>query len=184
MLTRLALLVSVWVASLVYVGCHRNADALAWLEQKQGAVDRDFAGRVGTWVSAEPKAAFAVGDGVRTGADATARLELSDKSKLSLEPKTLVRFFARPPGASAQRMDVETGEATLEVGSEALRLDTVIGTAILDPFTTARLTKTDGGLRFAIAIGSAQIDAEGEHVPLGRGQIREFGSGTKPRETS
>src|SRR5258707_13488025 len=107
MLTRLALLVSVWVASLVCVGCHRNADALAWLEQKQGAVDRDFAGRVGTWVSAEPKAAFAVGDGVRTGADATAPLELSDKSKLSLEPKTLARLVARSLAGPPPRMDGE-----------------------------------------------------------------------------
>jgi hypothetical protein len=182
MLTRLALLVSVWLMAWGFAGCRRHGDALAWLEQKQGAVDRDFAGRLGAWVSAEPKAAFAVGDGVRTGADATARLELSDKSKLSLEPRTLVRFLARPPGASSQRMDVETGEATVEVGSEALRLDTVIGTAILDPFTTARLTRTEGGLRFAVAIGAAQIDAEGQRVPLGRGQSREFGSAAKPKE--
>src|SRR6476661_5796125 len=168
MMKGLAVLVLTSLAALMLLGCGRKGDTLAWLEQKQGTVDRHFADRVGAWVGAEPKAKFVVGDGIRTGADATARLELSDKSKLSLEPMTLVRFLARPPGASAQHMDVETGEATLEVGNEALRLDTVIGTAILDPFTTARLTKTDGGLRFAIAIGSAQIDAEGEHVPLGR----------------
>src|SRR6185436_10720796 len=148
--TRFALLVFLCVTAWSFAGCRRNGDVLAWLEQRQGTVDRDFASRTGAWVSAERKAAFAVGDGVRTGTDATARLELSDKSKLSLEPRTLVRFLARPPGASAQRMDVETGEASIEVGTEALRLDTVIGSAILEPFTSARLTRTEGGLRFAI----------------------------------
>src|SRR6476619_5836080 len=114
MMKRLAALVPITLAALILLACGRKGDTLAWLEQKQGTVDRDFADRVGTWVGAEPKAKFVVGDGIRTGADATARLELSDKSKLSLEPKSLVRFLARPPGASAQRMDVETGEATLE----------------------------------------------------------------------
>src|SRR5882672_10558491 len=108
---RLALLVLVWLAAWSLAGCRRNPGALAWLDEKHGAVDRDFAAHLGAWESAQTKAAFAVGDGIRTGADATARLELSDKSKLSLEPLTLVRFLARPPGASAQRMDVETGEA-------------------------------------------------------------------------
>jgi hypothetical protein len=175
MLKRLATLLALLLVALPWLGCHRDSDALAWLEQKQGAVDRDFAGRVGNWEIAQPKAAFRVGDGVRTGADSTARLELSDKSKLSLEAKTLVRFLARPPGQSSQRMDVETGEAVIEVGSESLRLDTVIGSAILDPFTSARLSHTDNGLRFAVAIGAARIDAEGQPpVPVAKGETREF----------
>ena len=96
MMKRLAALVPITLAALILLACGRKGDTLAWLEQKQGTVDRDFADRVGTWVGAEPKTKFVVGDGIRTGADATARLELSDKSKLSLEPKTLVRFQLAP----------------------------------------------------------------------------------------
>src|SRR5678815_5506952 len=108
---RLILLAITLLAAMTAGGCRRKQDTLAWLEKRQGSVDRDFTDRIGVWVSAEPKAGFKVGEGIRTGADATARLELSDKSKLSLEPQTLVRFLARPPGGSSQRVDVESGEA-------------------------------------------------------------------------
>jgi hypothetical protein len=181
MFSRLAIVVALVVVTLP--SCRRDSDALAWLERKEGTVDRDFAGRVGSWVIAEPKAAFRVGDGVRTGADSTARLELSDKSKLSLEASTVVRFLARPPGQSSQRLDVETGDAVIEVGSESLRLDTVIGSATLEPFTNARLSRTENGLRFAVAIGAARIEAEGQQVPVAKGETKEFTVPGKPRAT-
>ncbi len=163
-------------------GCHRSNAVLAELETREGSVDRDYAAKVGAWESAPLKSSFRVGDAVRTGAQSQARLRLSDHSALSLDDGTLIRFLAKPPGTNAQGLDVQSGQAELEVADEALRLDTGTGFAQIEAGTRLRLTKTSAGTRFAVLIGSAQLD--GEARPLHAGDSLEIGIGRAVIERS
>src|SRR5262249_31365831 len=108
-------------------------DVIAVLKARTGQAERDSGKSVGQWRPAEPAAEFFVGDGVRTGKDGAAALELSDKSALRLESNTLVRFLDRPSDRKRQRVDVEMGEAVLEAGIEPVSLETDIGVAVLTP---------------------------------------------------
>lgn len=157
------------------VGCKRSSSVLAELESREGTVERDFSAKIGAWEPAPVKAKFEVGDAVRTGNHSTAHLQLSDRSVLSLDDHTLIRFLAKPPGANSQGLDVQSGRAELEVAGEALSLDTGHGMARIQPGTRLRLTKTEAGTRFAVLIGSAQLD--GAPAELHAGDSLEIGIG-------
>ena len=157
------------------LGCHRATEQLAQLEAKQGGVDRDLAEEQGKWALAALGAGFKVGDGVRTAAGASAKLRLSDGSGVALQEKTLLRFLATPPGKKARGLDVQSGEVELEVGGEALQIETPSGPALLEAGSRVRLRKTDQGTRFAVEIGAAHLtDA---HKDLKVGDELEVGIG-------
>jgi hypothetical protein len=163
-----------WLA--VLLGCSRASDELAKLEAKQGTVNRDTAKREGAWAVAAIGAGFEVGDGVRTSSAATARLKLSDGSGVTLQEKTLLRFLASPPGKKSHGLDVQTGEVALEVGREALEIDTPSGSVTLDPGSRVKLRRTDQGTRFQVEIGAAHLtDA---HRDLKAGEQIEVGIGS------
>src|SRR4051812_38885980 len=133
MTARLARLLLGVLCLAVLLGCHRATDELAKLEGKRGTVERDVASKQGAWGAAAIGAGFQVGDGVRTSSGATAQLRLSDASGLTLQEKTLLRFLAAPPGKNAHGLDVQAGEVVLDVGQDALRLETQLGPALLTP---------------------------------------------------
>jgi hypothetical protein len=139
------------------LGCHRSSEELAKLETKQGTVDRDLAKQQGAWTAAAVGVGFEVGDGVRTARAATARLVLSDGSGVTLREKTLLRFLATPPGKKSRGLDVQTGEVELNVGREALEIETQAGPATLQPGSRVRLRKTEQGTQFAVEIGAARL---------------------------
>jgi hypothetical protein len=155
--------------------CGGRSEELAKLETKQGQVERDFATELGKWLAAPLAATFKVGDGVRTAAGATAKLRLSDTSNVVLQEKTLLRFLATPPGEKSRGLDVQEGEVELDVGKEALKIQTGSGPAVLAPGSRVRLSKTARGTRFAVEIGSALLsDAKrdvkaGEAIEIGIG---------------
>ncbi len=175
----------VWWALLIalcMLACGRSSEELAKLQTKQGQVERDFAAGLNKWLSAPVEASFKVGDGVRTAAGATAKLRLSDASNLVLQEKTLLRFLATPPGEKSRGLDVQAGEVELDVGSEALKIQTGSGPAVLAPGSRVRLSKTERGTRFAVEIGSALlIDA---HRDLKAGEAIEVGIGSAILEPS
>ncbi|HEX3596763.1 MAG TPA: FecR domain-containing protein [Polyangiaceae bacterium] len=149
----------------------RGTDAVAVLTERTGQADRDSGGSTGVWRPAEPSAQFFVGDGVRTGKDSSAKLELSDKSALRLEASTIVRFLERASGPSHQRVDVQMGEAVLEAGPEPVSLDTDIGVAVLDPGTSMSLTKVDQRTRYEVVVGMARFESkDGEKTEVSAGQ--------------
>jgi len=139
------------------LGCHRSSEELAKLQTKQGTVERDLAKLQGTWTAAAVGVGFEVGDGVRTARAATARLALSDGSGVTLQEKTLLRFLATPPGKKSHGLDVQTGEVELNVGREALEIETQAGPATLQPGSRVRLRKTERGTQFAVEIGAARL---------------------------
>ena len=96
---------------------------VARLVERSGTIERDHADRLRQWQNASVGAQFHVGDGVRSGDQSSARLALARQARLSLGPKSMVRFLARArPGQTA--IDVEVGEAILETASETL-LETI-----------------------------------------------------------
>jgi hypothetical protein len=155
--------------------CQRDSEELAKLESKQGQVDRDFAKELGKWLDAPVAASFKVGDGVRTAGGAGAKLRLSDSSAVALQEKTVLRFLATPPGKKSHGLDVESGEVELQVGKQALELETSSGAAVLEAGSRVRVRKTDRGTRFAVEIGAAHLtDAKqdlkaGEAIEIGIG---------------
>jgi hypothetical protein len=172
---RLFALCAVLLLSALAVGCQRSKGILAELETRNGNVTRDYSAKVGTWESAPVSSTFKVGDGVRTGKQSRALLRLSDHSAVKLDDETLIRFLAKPPGSNAQGLDVQSGQAELEVGAEALLLDTGLGIAHVQPGTRLRLTKTASSTRLSVLIGSAELD--GNAAPVRAGESLEIGIG-------
>jgi ferric-dicitrate binding protein FerR (iron transport regulator) len=150
---------------------HPNGEAVAVLREKTGAAERDTGKTQGAWQPAAPPASFFVGDGVRTGKDSTAKLELSDKSTLRLESDTIVRFLEHPSAPNRSRLDLQMGEAVIETGSEAVSLDTDVGVAVLDPGTRLSLTKLDKKTRYEVVVGMARFEAkDGTSTDVAAGQ--------------
>ncbi len=160
----------IWLCSVaVLFGCHPAADELAKLEAKAGTVDRDSAGKRGSWSAAAIGAGFLVGDGVRTARGATAQLRLSDASGLTLQEKTLLRFLATAPGKKGHGLDVQSGEVVLDVGQLPLEIETPAGPARLEPGTRIKLRKTDAGTRFDVEIGAAHLTESHQDLKSGEG---------------
>jgi hypothetical protein len=172
---RSLLLLCCVLALLGLAACQRASDELAKLEAKHGVVDRDQAKAQGAWGTAAVGAGFEVGDGVRTSSAATAQLKLSDGSSLTLQERTLLRFLATPPGKKSRGLDVQAGEVELDVGRDALEIETLAGPAMLEPGSRVKLRKTEQGTRFAVEIGAAHLtDA---HRDLKAGDELEIGIG-------
>jgi hypothetical protein len=168
-------LCAVLLVSTLAFGCKRSSGILAELETREGSVTRDYSVKVGAWESAPVRSTFKVGDAVRTGKQSRATLRLSDHSAVKLDDETLIRFLAKPPGSNAQGLDVQSGQAELEVGAEALQLDTGLGIAHVQPGTRLRLTKTASSTRLSVLIGSAELD--GNAAPVHAGESLEIGIG-------
>ena len=87
---------------------------LAELAAMTKTVHRDFARSREQWQAASRGDRFAVGDGLRTGSGATARLRLVPEGEMLVESNTVVRFQDAPPGEQARHMEVETGSVEIE----------------------------------------------------------------------
>jgi hypothetical protein len=150
-------------------GCRAREQVVATLERGSGQVQRDGHASVGTWVPAANGATFVIGDGVRTGVQATADLRLFGKSQLSLEPKTMLRFLSRPSDPKRARLELEMGQVTVSTDDEGLELETEFGAAQVDAHGRVRLVREAAGTRLEVLIGSAEIVREPERLRLNAG---------------
>jgi hypothetical protein len=96
-------------------------------------------------------------------------LRLFDKSTLALDPKTLVRFLDRRSGPKRARLDIETGEATLEAADQPLEVGLELGTARIEAHGKVRLVNTGKSTRLEVMIGTARILNEKESLDLSVG---------------
>jgi hypothetical protein len=152
----------------------RQKGAVATLEQSSGLVERDQRNAEGKWAPAPAGARFDFGDGARTGANSTALFELFDRSRLSLEPATLVRFLDRRTGSGAAKLDVVLGAATLEAGEESIDVDLALGVARVDPRGRLRVVREGKNVLVEVKIGSARLLGEKETLELRIGSAVEI----------
>ncbi len=155
---------------LMLLGCGRcgacSSEALATLREMEGPVWRDEAGAVGQWHDARPGDAFSLGDGLKTGAAATAVLELRDGGRIQVAPETVLRFSAGPPGRDAPRIGVETGEVELLGGDEGRSFSTELGLALLEPGSRVRIRAGDERVSLQVRVGRAVLERAGERRDL------------------
>jgi hypothetical protein len=159
LLTALGLLIA------LLIGC-RKGDAIATLDRANGTISRDFAKTVGSWEGAPLGSEFRLGDGVRSGTASGARLRLFDDSKLELHASTVLRFARSASDGKRVQLDVEMGEATLEVSGAALELETSVGNARVEAGSKVRLSREGDATRLEVLIGSARILNEDEALEL------------------
>jgi hypothetical protein len=164
-------------------GCSRcnrgdESDHLAELVEKKGGVERDWAEKLNAWQTASQGALFDVGDGVRARGLSEAVLKLSEGSFARLKANSMIRFLRTMPGSKVKGIDLQQGEAEIEVGNSALQLMSRVGTAVIEAGTTVHMRKSDKGVEFFVAIGTATFETKAkESIRLGAGEGIRIGIG-------
>ncbi len=175
--TRSALALGLAVAFLA-LACSKK-DTVAELVAKTGVVDANRGTQAKTWKVVDAGATFAVGDALRTGPAANARVKLVNGAALIVDEVSIVRFAAAPEhGERGFRLSMETGSAELETGASRMAFDTTVGRAVLSESSRIRLTANDGGLTLAVLVGSAQLEGEDGTRTLKAGESLSFDIGT------
>jgi ferric-dicitrate binding protein FerR (iron transport regulator) len=165
----------VGLLALLLRGYFGGGPVIARLTEMRGpAVERDYAAEQGRWEATKPGAEFVAGDGMRTSAQTTAKLQLADASQLSVMPSTTLRFLAHDEADGAFNLDLLSGEAVIRVSDKDLRLRTHVGLAIIEGGTLVSLTRADQAMRFAVQLGSLSFQDgrslhTGEQLLLGIG---------------
>jgi hypothetical protein len=142
-------------------GCGTPAGVVARLAELHGTALRSAGVKSDAWSSAGAGATFVVGDAVRTGAAASAKVELLSGGGLKLGENTLVRFLAQGAGPGSRSVGVETGEAEVETGSDSLAIETPFGAARLEPGSRVRVAASTDDSRFEVVVGRAEIERDG-----------------------
>lgn len=142
--------------ALIVVGCGGRSPVARLLEG-QGAVEREHGGQT---KAAAKGQAFVVGDAARTGADAWARLRLRGGAVLRMGADARIRFLAG--GAR-----LEVGDATAE--DAPVTILTEAGPAIIERGGVVRASARDGGFRFEVVVGRAEVQGKDGVVTLEAG---------------
>jgi hypothetical protein len=144
----------------VTIGCRPRGDQLADLVEVHGSAERDFAASPEKWDAAKVGESFRADDALRTAAASDAHVRLKRGGSLKLGSKSLVRFRAATPGA-ARLLAIESGDAEIESGGEALEFDTLLGPARIEAGGRLKLTEADGRAQFEILVGQTVIEGDG-----------------------
>jgi len=168
------------VPTLVFAaGCSscQRSEAVATVAEETGTIDRDTKTTVGKWTGAPIHAELFVGDGIRSGKQSKAVLELSDQNKLDLAENTIIRFRDRASGSKKDHIDLEAGEAVLEVAGTPLSLETDVGLAVINAGSRISLKRTDQGIHYEVSVGLARFDKGGQTTEVKAGEGVTIGVG-------
>jgi ferric-dicitrate binding protein FerR (iron transport regulator) len=152
-------------------GCGSGSDVLATVTMVSGGVLQldDFAPPIAwqnTGVGAQAKA----GDALRTDAKATARLQLADRSEITLQPDCILRFRPGQDGHEAE-FDLLQGDAYVQTGENELPLHTTVGIATLRPGARIQLQRSGDALHILLHVGEATFrTVDGKDVALKQGE--------------
>jgi hypothetical protein len=141
--------------------CGSQPAFVAKLADVQGTATRSGSGKGDAWSPAPTGATFVIGDALRTGASTSARVTLTAGGALKLGENTLVRFLLHADAAGGNGVGVETGEAEVETGSEALGVETPMGLARFEPGSRVKIRATANDARFDVMVGRADIEGDG-----------------------
>jgi hypothetical protein len=174
----IALLVLAGAVAVIVVGL-RSVGVIAELVHAQGVVEHQSG--ASPWSTAETSQRFRLGDAVRTGARALARVRFRGGGGIELRPLTTVRFSASRPGTNAPSLRIEQGEVQLQA-EQALSLSTEQGVLRLERGGRVQLSLEEGTLRVRVALGRAVVERDGLGTDtLSEGASLELGRTPSPR---
>ncbi|HVK75501.1 MAG TPA: hypothetical protein VM734_19360 [Kofleriaceae bacterium] len=145
-------------AALFACGSRAAPRPVAELIEGQGAVEREHAA---AWAAAPLAQPFFVGDAVRTGPSAWARLRLRGGGVLRMSADTVIRF-------AAGGVRLEIGEAAAE--GQPIVIETEAGPAQIESGGRLRAATDKHGVRYEVVVGTAVITREDGPVRLGGGE--------------
>ncbi len=157
-------------------GCGKG-DKIAELVSIQNTVFRDFASKTEKWQKASKGEDFAIGDGLKTDKNASARLKLLPKGQLVVKGDTIVRFQANPSGERGQRLHVETGTIEIESREIDLQVDTVVGLSRIGKGSRVRIHSTEKTSSFDVLVGAITVDSQGKRLKIASGKRLELDVG-------
>ncbi|MDH5673652.1 MAG: hypothetical protein OEZ06_15965 [Myxococcales bacterium] len=132
-----------------------------------GEVARDRAAKPGAWSRTEKGDGFAIGDGLRTSAGASATLQLRGRGKVTIQERSVVRFKAGAGQAQGLSMQVEVG--SIEVEGAELSLETLIGTVQIEAGDHVRVRAGDDGQHLDVLVGELVVEHDGQRVQANAG---------------
>lgn len=159
-----------WLATVGCEGLGCGDGALAVLQKRGAGVERDHATSQLKWRPATEGDRFLMGDGLRTPKTQRAELSLLPSGGMRVEPGTLVRFQATPPGETRQRVRVDSGEISLDTGDIEIDIDTGDGLARVAPGSRVRVGSGEDGLQLRVEVGQLRMERDGAQVTLGAGE--------------
>jgi hypothetical protein len=131
--------------------------ALAQLIDAAGRIERDFFRKVGIWKPAQLGSRFYLGDGVRSGSDSSAVLQLVNGSHFGLNPKSQIRFLKSLRGLENNRLELDRGETKMVTFKNSLRVEIGPALTVINPRSKAHLKRRKDSLDFRVEIGEATI---------------------------
>lgn len=148
---------AVLLALLLVVACSARCDGreeLAELAARVGnEVERDEALTQGAWHEASLGTRFAVGEGLRTGAQSSAELALLPSGSAHVAPHSIVRFMVTPPRSPAPHVALEVGEVEIAAEQIDLEVHTPRALAQVTRGSKLKLTMRDGRETFDLVVG-------------------------------
>jgi hypothetical protein len=157
-------------------GCGKS-ERIAELVAIHHAVFRDFASTTEQWQQATKGEDFSIGDGLKTGPNATARLRLLPNGELVVKSDTVVRFQANAPGDQGRRLSVETGAVEIESANVDLGVKTAVGLSRIEKGSRVRIRSTDKSSNFDVLVGAIKVDNQGKTVFIASGKSLELDVG-------
>jgi hypothetical protein len=150
---------TVVVALLGVYGCPLRGDPLGDLTELHGSAERDFAAKPEAWDKASVGESFRAGDALRTSRASDAYVRLARGGALKLGPESLVRFRGAP--GSQRSLDIASGDAEIESGSDPLVFHTHLGRASIEAGGRLRVNSSDERTQFEVLVGQTVIEGDG-----------------------
>ena len=151
------------------VGCARRGEPVATLVETQGTVERNDGAQA--WAIAGQGVAFVVGDVLRTGAGARARLRLTNGAMIRVSENARIRFARGTlPAGKGPDLNVEVGSADVEAAGEEVAIVTSLGVARVERGARVRVSSDGERSTLEVVVGRAVVLASGGDLVVGEGE--------------
>lgn len=148
------------------MGCRPDAPVARALEAS-GVVER---GHGDGWSAVVPGTAFEVGDTIRTGAAASARVDLLGSGIIRIGERARVRFQLGRSERADPAIAVELGSAEVDQTTAPVSIITSVGPARIERGAHVRVRSDGQVASLEVVVGRAVMLDAGREVPVGAGE--------------
>jgi hypothetical protein len=143
------------------------------LRMRQGQVERDRARHEERWETAHVGDVFAIGDGLRTAAQASAEVKIEAGPLLKVKPSTVLRFRGR--AAESAQVSLSQGEVSIFTAEDPVLFETAAGILRVAPYSRTVLRRDARETRLEVVFGRAELQWESANARiLTAGQLAVF----------